>query len=72
MNCRGLLRVPKSALPLAMATMMIAGTSIALSSTTAGAANTAATGPSSLVPRVTIGRVNPTPQVYPGARARGR
>ena len=41
MNCRGLLRVPKSALPLAMATMMIAGTSIALSSTTAGAATSA-------------------------------
>jgi ABC-type branched-subunit amino acid transport system substrate-binding protein len=39
---KGLLRLRKSALPLAMATMMIAGTSIALSSTTAATATAAA------------------------------
>jgi hypothetical protein len=41
MNCKGLRKLQKSALPLAMATMMIAGTSIALSSTTAGGATSA-------------------------------
>ena len=41
MICKGLFSLRKSALPLAMATMMIAGTSIALSSTTAGAATSA-------------------------------
>jgi hypothetical protein len=38
---KGLLRVRKSALPLAMATMMIAGTYVAASSTTAAAATSA-------------------------------
>jgi hypothetical protein len=39
---RGLRQLQKSALPLAMASLMIAGTSIALTSTTAGAATRAA------------------------------
>src|SRR3984885_14648668 len=41
MMWNGLRRLHKSAVPLAMATMMIAGTSIALSSTTAAAASSA-------------------------------
>src|SRR3984957_11409505 len=41
----GLLRLHKSALPLAMATMMIAATSIALSSTTAAAASSSGVWP---------------------------
>jgi hypothetical protein len=39
MFCKGLLRVRKSTLPLAMATMMIAGTYVAASSTSAAAAS---------------------------------
>jgi hypothetical protein len=38
MFCKGLIQLRKSALPLAMATVILAGTSVALSSTTAGAA----------------------------------
>jgi hypothetical protein len=41
MSYKGLLRIRKSALPLAMATMMIAGTYVAASSTTAAAATSA-------------------------------
>src|ERR1700691_2884785 len=41
MFCKGLLKVRKSALPLAMATMMIAGTYVAASSTTAAAVTSA-------------------------------
>jgi len=51
MFCKGLLRVRKSALPLAMATMMIAGTYVAASSTTA-AASTAASSSSGVWPGV--------------------
>src|SRR6202453_1988688 len=39
--CKGLRKLQRSALPLAMATMMIVGTSVALSSATAGAATSA-------------------------------
>ena len=38
MICKGLAELRKSALPLAMATLMVAGTSVALTSTTAAAA----------------------------------
>jgi Periplasmic binding protein len=41
MFCKGLIQLRKSALPLAMATMMIAGTYVAASSTTAGASTSA-------------------------------
>jgi Periplasmic binding protein len=41
MICKGLLRLPKSALPLALATMMIAGTYVATSSAAATAATSA-------------------------------
>ena len=41
MICKGLIQLRKAVLPLAMATMMIAGTYIALSSTTAAAATSA-------------------------------
>jgi hypothetical protein len=41
MFCKGLIQLRKSALPLAMATVILAGTSIVLSSTTAGAATSA-------------------------------
>jgi ABC-type branched-subunit amino acid transport system substrate-binding protein len=41
MFCKGILKLRKSALPLAMATMMIAGTYVAASSTTAGASTSA-------------------------------
>jgi hypothetical protein len=41
MFCKGILKLRKSALPLAMATMMIAGTYVAASSTTAGASTLA-------------------------------
>jgi hypothetical protein len=41
MICKGLIQLRKSALPLAMATVILAGTSVALSSTTAGAATSA-------------------------------
>jgi Periplasmic binding protein len=41
MFCKGLIKLRKSALPLAMATMMVAGTYVALSTTTAGAAASA-------------------------------
>ena len=41
MFCKGLVQFRKSALPMAMATMIFAGTSIVLSSTTAGAATSA-------------------------------
>src|ERR1700691_1053766 len=51
MFCKGLLKVRKSALPLAMATMMIAGTYVAASSSTA-AASTAASSSSGVWPGV--------------------
>jgi hypothetical protein len=41
MFCKGLIQLRKSALPLAMATLILAGTSVALSSTTAGASTSA-------------------------------
>jgi Periplasmic binding protein len=41
MICKGWLRLPKSALPLALATVIVAGTSVVLTSTTAGAATSA-------------------------------
>jgi hypothetical protein len=41
MFCNGLVQLRKSALPLAMATMILAGTSVVLSSTSAGAATSA-------------------------------
>ena len=41
MFCKGLAELRKSALPLALATMMVAGTYVALSSTTAAAATSA-------------------------------
>jgi hypothetical protein len=41
MFCKGLAKLRKSALPLAMATVILAGTSVALTSTTAGAATMA-------------------------------
>jgi len=41
MICKGLLRLPKSLLPLALATVILAGTSVVLTSTTAGAATSA-------------------------------
>jgi hypothetical protein len=42
MFCKGLIKLRKSALPLAMATMMVAGTYVTLSSTTAAAASSSA------------------------------
>ena len=51
MVCKGLRKFQKSALPLAMATMMIAGTYVAASSTTAAAA-TAASSSSGVWPGV--------------------
>src|ERR1039458_8035691 len=51
MICKGLRKLQKSALPLAMATMMIAGTYVAASSTTAAAA-TAASSSSGVWPGV--------------------
>jgi hypothetical protein len=41
MFCKGLIQLRKSVLPLAMATLILAGTSVALSSTTAGASTSA-------------------------------
>ncbi len=41
MICKGWLRLPKSALPLALATVILAGTSVVLTSTTAAAATSA-------------------------------
>ena len=41
MTCKGLLRLRKSVLPLALATAMLTGTSVVLTSTTAGAATSA-------------------------------
>ena len=41
MICKGWLKLPKSALPLALATVILAGTSVVLTSTTAGAATSA-------------------------------
>jgi hypothetical protein len=41
MICKGWLRLPKSALPLALATVIVAGTSVVLTSTTADAATSA-------------------------------
>ena len=41
MFCKGLIQLRKSALPLALATVILAGTSVALTSTTAGAATSA-------------------------------
>jgi len=41
MICKGWLRLPKSALPLALATVIVAGTSVVLTSTAAGAATSA-------------------------------
>ena len=47
MLCKGLAELRKSALPLALATLMVAGTYVALSSTTAAAATSATRGLSS-------------------------
>src|ERR1700728_3267498 len=44
MSCNGLIRLPKSALPLVMTAVILAGTSIALSSTTASAVTSASSG----------------------------
>ena len=41
MFCKGLIQLRKSALPLALATVILAGTSVALTSTTAGASTSA-------------------------------
>src|ERR1700722_1815968 len=41
MFCKGLIQLRKSVVPLAMATMILAGTSVVLSSTSAGAATRA-------------------------------
>jgi hypothetical protein len=57
MFCKGLLELRKSALPLALAALMVAGTSVALSATTAGAATSASR---------TLSSSAPTNGVWPG------